>query len=272
MSMEIAVSFAWSIAELRRYRQTRFPWTRFVPLALFLTLASIALAPEALLPETALRRLLLMMAWLFQFRLADDLADRQRDRADHPERLLVQADVLPFLVLLGLLAAGNTCLTAWLLPWPRWVEFLALNAFLFLWYALRLPLLLASFGVLLKYAALVYLLSNPGAMRAPAIGVLALVSACFLAHEILHDKRLWSVPGIGGWLALFLLAMPAAAVLPVFHATNTTWWFLVWLGPGSAILALLFYRHNRRYEPGGWPYAIFLVTSVWIICSYLVPG
>src|SRR5438128_2339903 len=124
--MEIAVSSTWSITELLHYRRTRFPLRRFLPLALLLTLAA-STVDEAVTGWLVLQRLLLVLLWLFQLRLEDDLADRERDRRDHPDRVLVRADSRPFLVLLVLLAAGNTLLTAWLRPTPRWLEFLALN-------------------------------------------------------------------------------------------------------------------------------------------------
>src|SRR4051794_34519101 len=112
--MEIAVSSTWPLADLARYGWTRFPPGRFVPLAVYLGLAAGA-GDLALVAQ----RVLLALAWLLEFRLADDLADRPRDRRDHPDRVLARADVRPFVALLVLLAIGNTLLTAWLRPWPR---------------------------------------------------------------------------------------------------------------------------------------------------------
>src|SRR5262245_55724700 len=149
--MEIAVSSTWSIAELALYGRTRFPLWRFGPLALFLALAGGATDAMAMFGGA-----LLALAWFFQFRLADDLADRQRDARDHPDRVLVRADVRPFLVVLLLSSAISTLLTTWLRPWPRWVEFLALTSLFLTWYAAahrRPPPLLAGLVVLLKYPA-----------------------------------------------------------------------------------------------------------------------
>lgn len=259
------MSSAWSIAELLAYRRTRFPLVRFGLLALFLTLATAATDETPMLSRAA-QHLLLVLPWLFQFRLADDLADRERDRRDYPDRVLVRANPRPFVALLVLLTAGNTLLTAWLLPTPRWLEFLALTGLFLIWYtaARHLPFP-AGIVVLLKYPALVYLLSDPGPGRNRWLlaEVLVLVGACFLAYEILHDKRSRSVPGMEILLALALVAMTATALVPAFP------WSISWVGPGVLVLAWLFQRHQRRREPGPWPYAVFLVGLVWLVGNCL---
>src|ERR1700722_11223913 len=164
MSMEIVVSSASAIAELLHYRRTLFPLGRFLPLALFLTLAASA-QDQTTTVFLALGRVFLVLPWLLQFRLADDLADRERDRQDYPDRVLVRAAPGPFLALLVLLVAGNTLLLAWLCPTPRWAEFLTLSGLLLSWYVVtrrhRPLVLIASLPVLLKYPAFVYLLSSP---------------------------------------------------------------------------------------------------------------
>ncbi len=256
MSMEIAVSSTWSITEpaLWRYQRTRFPLVRFVPLALFLMLAAAALGnvTPALVP--------LVLAWLFQFRLMDDLADRAHDPR---ERVLVQADARPFIALAAVVVLGNTALTAWLLPGLRWAEFLALCVLLLCWYAVRRrSLLLNSFVVLVKYPVFVYLLSDPGAAGWTLAGVLGLVYTCFLAYEVLHDPRWQQAWGSTAWLLAALAAMVAAALLP---ATG-----VAWIGPGCLVLAWLCLRHWRRLEPGYWPYAVFLVGCLWLSTQYSV--
>ncbi len=213
-------------------------------------------------------RVLLVLPWLLQFRLADDLADRERDRRDHPDRVLVRADTTPFVAVLVLLVAGNTLLTAWWMAAPRWLQFLGLSGLFLIWYAAahRLPPLLAGFVVLLKYPAFVCLLTDPDTAVGglPLACVLVLVYACFLAYEILHDKRSWTMPGMDGVLALALATMTAAALLPAWP------WSACWVAPGCLVLAWLFLRHRRRREPGPWSYAVFLVVCVWIACNSLL--
>ncbi len=188
------MSFASSITDLMRYRQTRFPLLLFGPVALLLALVAAAVDRS---PNVVrwLWHTMLVLLWLLQFRLADDLADLPRDRRDHPDRVYVQRPVGPFLVLLTLQFAGNTLLAAWLCPPCRWVEFLALSGVFLIWYMAtyrhRPALPIASGVVLLKYPALVYMLldargdGNEWALA----GALALVYACFAFYEWWHDKR-----------------------------------------------------------------------------------
>jgi hypothetical protein len=267
--MEIAVSSTWPLADLARYGRTRFPPGRFVPLAVYLGLAATA-GELTLIPQ----RVLLALAWLLEFRLADDLADRPRDRRDHPERVLARADARPFVVLLVGLGACNTLLTAWLRPWPRWVEFLALTALLLLWYAATYgrspPPLIAGLVVLLKYPGFVYLLSDPGGERDDWLraSVLVLVYATFVAHEVLHDRRLWTEPGAQACLIAALAAMAAAALLLAWRSGWPAWYVAGCVGPGCVVLAWLW---RRRFSEGLWPYGVFLVSFVWIVCASLLP-
>jgi hypothetical protein len=192
--METAVSFASSITDILRYRRTRFPLVLFGPLALFLALAAAVVDPAGTL-KGWLRGSLLVLPWLFQFRLADDLADLPRDRRDHPDRVLVRAPPSPFGVLIVSLTAGNTMLAAWLCPPLRWGEFLALSGLFLIWYAVtyrhRPSLVLASGVVLLKYPAFVYMLidARAGANGWTLTGVLVFVYACFVVYEWWHDLR-----------------------------------------------------------------------------------
>jgi hypothetical protein len=244
--MEIAVSSASWIADLGAYLRTRFPPRRFVPLALFLALAAGA----------SLWYALLALPWLLQFRLADDLADRERDRLRHPDRILVRAAPLPFRVFLGLLTAGNVALAAWWLPPPRWAEYLVLTGLFLAWYALprhRLPPLAAGLPVLLKYPAFVHLLREPGAANGWA---LVLVGACFVAHEFLHDPQLQAEAGGRGMLVAALALMTATAAVPLGWG---------WLLPGIGVLLLVY---GRRRAGGTWAYLIFLVGCGWILAGY----
>ena len=260
--MGIAVSYAWSMPQLLLYRRTRFPLPLFLPLALFLTLAASRTDEHRTFGLVA-GRVLLALLWLFQFRLADDLADRERDRHDHPDRVLTRADARPFVWLLALLSFGNVLLTVWLRPWPRGAEFLALVALSGLWYGLTRRLRLGSLVVLLKYSAFVHLLSDS---RVGA-SVLVLVYTSFVAYEILHDKRLGMVPGTSAGLALSLLLMTGSALVLLAGAEG---WRAAPLFPGFFVLAWLFLRHRRQREPKLWPFGVFFVTCVWIACGYRV--
>jgi hypothetical protein len=192
--METAVSFASSIADLLRYRRTRFPLVLFAPLALFLSLAAAVVDRDATI-QSWLCHSLLVLPWLLQFRLADDLADLPRDRRDHPERVLVRTPPEPFIVLVVLLTAGNTFLAARWCPPLRWVELLVLSGLFLIWYAAtyrqRPPLPIASSVVLVKYPAFVYMLIDARAQANgwALAGLLVFVYACFAVYEWWHDER-----------------------------------------------------------------------------------
>jgi hypothetical protein len=263
------VSSTSPLADLWDYRRTRFPLRLFVPLALFLALAADAAAPASVC---------LALSWLFQLRLADDLADRRRDALRHPDRVLARAAAGPFAALLALLAAGNVLLTAWLLPGPRWAEYLALTVLLQAWYAAvgappedgpptgGLP---SALVVLLKYPALVYLLCNPGERCAWLLaGRLALVYGCLVAYEILHDRERGAGPGAPVWLAVSLVLMTAGAMLLAGRLARPGCYIAGCVVPGAAALALLW---RRRYRAGPWPYVVFLVASVWTTLANLLP-
>jgi hypothetical protein len=273
--MEIAVSSAWSIAELSTYRRTRFPLAPFLTLALLLTLAAFGATPGAIPWGPLLQRLFLVLLWLFQFRLADDLADRKRDHLEHPDRVLVRADGRIFFALLAVLALVNTLLTALVLAERRWVEFMALNGLYVVWYAVRADRqttrLLVHLMVLLKYPSFVYLLSEPASAVWRLTGVLVLIYACMVAYEVLHDQRLWKVPGSAWCLGLALSSMTLAALLPMcIEAEIFTWTPAMWVGPGSVALAWLFRKHWQRSAPRLWQYAVFVVAYLWIGCNYLM--
>ena len=133
--METTALWNWSLEELIRYRRTRFPVRLGLPLAVFLTTAG-QVTGQLGSPITWLANLALAGGMLFQFRLWDDLADWERDRLHHPERVLVRASSLaPFHFLLLLLFGLNTTGIAILRPITQTVVFLALNGAFYLWYS-----------------------------------------------------------------------------------------------------------------------------------------
>ena len=94
------------------YLVERFRPVVFIPaIALHLLLAWWAAGAEPtaarLAPAAGLAALLLL-----QFRLWDDLEDRRRDRATHPERVLVVASPAPFRRALVVIGLGNLAVLA----------------------------------------------------------------------------------------------------------------------------------------------------------------
>ena len=99
------MTFASSLESLTAWQRSRLQSARFVPLAALLTWAALSAGGVRF---DAIFAFLLSAALVAQFRLWDDLVDRARDGAAHPDRALVRAtSTVPFDCLLGLIAAVN---------------------------------------------------------------------------------------------------------------------------------------------------------------------
>lgn len=178
---------------LRAYLAERFAPGQFVPLGGLLLLASLVGGREVSVGSLILQ-FLLVMGWLLQFRLWDDLHDLARDRLDHPERVLVRADsVRAIRWLAALLGVTNGCLTAGVLSWEVAVALYGPACLLLLgWYRVG-PAggLVHAHVVLLKYPLFVLMLMGGGAaLSLPGSLVLFLVYLTFLVYELFHDHSL----------------------------------------------------------------------------------
>jgi hypothetical protein len=184
------------IRDFGAYLRERFRLSIFGPaIALHVTGAlwanGAAPEPAAILYCAGLATLLLL-----QFRLWDDLEDRERDRAAHPDRVLVCASPSPFRRLLAALCLVNVALMAAtgsrsapgglaLLNLAFWLAYRRMRP--------RLPDFVWRFQVLLfKYPAFVGLLAaaigTPLSGRSIAAALAVYATAC--AYEVLHDRRI----------------------------------------------------------------------------------
>jgi hypothetical protein len=215
------VSSTSAVKVLWRYRQTRLPLRLYLPLLLVLLAAGMA-AGGPLTVASGVARALLACTLLVQFRLWDDLSDIEKDRRDHPERVLVRAPSLgPFGGLLWAAFVGSLVLLALCGDLLRLAAFLALNAAFLAWYGgVRHVLPSAVLGyhvVLLKYPVFVFLLSGmpcrPGLLLVAAAGVY--LGLC--VYEVLHDRRLWGLPQARLALTVEAVALllVAAVLIPV---------------------------------------------------------
>ena len=171
------------------YLRERFRLRIYVPAALAIAGAAATVAPEwTLLARDAGFALLL----LAQFRLWDDLADRERDAVVHPERTLVRAaDVAQPVAFCGALAILNICVAVW-----RDASGLAVGA-LAMVDAVFAVCYLASRGAsalgdqvrLTKYPAFVLIVAGERALAHPwpVIGAAVVVYAGAWAYEVWHD-------------------------------------------------------------------------------------
>jgi len=133
---------------------------------------------------------------LLQFRLWDDLEDRERDRIRHSERLLVRSDPAPFRFICMLLTIANPLLLATAGSSTAAAVLVSLDLFFWLAYTSlrsRLSDRVWRFQVLLlKYPVFVGLVAGAlGPM--PVWRLLAASGAVYLcawAYETLHDPQL----------------------------------------------------------------------------------
>jgi 4-hydroxybenzoate polyprenyltransferase len=172
-----------STETLIRYRRERFRWRVFGPVAVVLTVAAI---PAPLLFPLSF---LAVMLVLFQFRLWDDLADRDYDLIHHPHRVLPQCDrawsFYGFVI-----AAGLTSSVLLLLLGHPIAPFLLLCGATLLWYA-QVPgrtrrTILGRHVLLLKYPAFVWLIAPA---HPPQLFVtMSIVYVSCAVYEVLHDR------------------------------------------------------------------------------------
>jgi hypothetical protein len=178
------------------YLRERFKAAIFGPAAIVHATAAVWAAGHSAEAVTAAATLGLAVTLLMQFRLWDDLEDRERDRRLHPARVLARADPAPFRHACLLLAAANI---AWLAAaGSRNAVFGLVCLDLFFWIAYgplrrQLPDRVWRFQILLlKYPAFVGLLATvPGTPgRARLFAAAAAVYLCACAYEALHDRHM----------------------------------------------------------------------------------
>jgi 4-hydroxybenzoate polyprenyltransferase len=198
------------------YLQTRLPASRFGPLVVALVLASVA-GESVPTPGTLLRRFVLVTSLIVQFRIWDDLADRQRDRSRHPERILPAASRAGPFHGLWIVAAGATVALLALGPWPAWrlsvYGLLALT--LGIWYASgrhRWTQPVLNYHVVLaKYPVFVCLIGGVAARTAPRLLAALSVYLALCAYEVLHDPETAEAPGARRALRAELVALMTAS-------------------------------------------------------------
>jgi hypothetical protein len=108
------------LAELIAYGRERLAKTRIALLMVFIAGLGFAVEPPGGVSEAVVRVLLIALL-VVQFRLWDDIADREHDRTRYPERVLQRhkGRATPFLLAMGLLALPILALLS-LLQTPAW--------------------------------------------------------------------------------------------------------------------------------------------------------
>ena len=170
------------------YWRERFDLLRFGPAAALVGMAAAATGDSAL--TTWGVDTLLALTLIAQFRLWDDLADRQRDRRHHSDRILATAvRIWPFVTQAVGLAAVNAALVLQLEgPTPA-TGLLVLNLAAAAYYALRGSERTVGSDLMLlaKYPAFVLILSGSEPRPGRLVLAMATTYAAACAFEVWHD-------------------------------------------------------------------------------------
>ena len=185
---------------LREYRAERFPAALLIGIPVVVAFASEAgqsVTAATFVMDAAIAALLFA-----QFRIVDDLADRERDAMVHPGRVLVQArSVTPVVVTLALLSGATLAALAVRNPRGTAVAgYLLLDVALGGYYAAAPRRTLLTDHVLLaKYAAFAWIVAMSRRQAPPWIwppgdagalfagGLARYLAACI--YEALHDSQ-----------------------------------------------------------------------------------
>jgi len=253
-------------AALIAYVRERYAATLFVPLAVFIGVASLAMANSrptlGLLVPTAVASALAYVL-VFQFRLWDDLADRESDRLRCPERVLARFESRsPFVAFLIGTIAVNLLLVAVLRgAGARWMALAGLDFAMLAWYRWGrrgvANVLLSYHGVLAKYPVLVFVVSpvDTNFHGARAALVALFVYLCFCVYEVLDDSRLRAAAGARYALGVEVTLLAVVAGLLWRQALGLGAPAVAGLVALAAALAVCLFtlRVRRRISP----YAIF---------------
>ncbi len=188
---------------MMRYWTERFAPGLFVPAA-----AGIALAAQAgsgVSGRSWTIASLLALLLLAQFRLWDDLADRERDRDAHPDRLLVRTTRIgPFIATCAGLALVNVILlAAWRGAFAA-AGLLILDVAALAYYTWRPGHRTAVSDLLLlaKYPMFVVLLASPATRPLAHVAVAAVaIYAAACAFEIRHDASSGLSSSVAQWIS-----------------------------------------------------------------------
>ncbi len=269
------MSFKSWINDWCRYRSSRFPLRLYLPLAILICTAANVSAQSVSSVRLAID-FMLTCSLLFQFRLWDDLSDVQRDRVEHPQRVLSQATSLShFRWLLVISLLSNVGIVAVAKPMSSLLVFFGLDAFFVISYqlrrALQRPCWFSFHGVLLKYPVFVYLMSPAviGDDWVILAYAMATIYLCFCVYEILHDESLHALQRATTLLGLEMVTLSVIVSLMLFRRSfidDSAFFVQAIVTLGSfGVLVMIFHRHRNHISPGRWCYTIFLLSFVWLL-------
>ena len=183
------------IATIGRYVAERFPVALFGPVVALQAALALWVAAAALSPQNAVMAAALSAVLVLQFRLWDDLEDRDVDRRRHPHRVLVQSDPRLFWSALVVLAGSTAAALAFAARPAALISLVAAYAALLLGYRAARKICgdrAWRFAILpTKYPAFVIViaLALGASSVARALSAAVLAYAIASAYEFLHDPQ-----------------------------------------------------------------------------------
>jgi hypothetical protein len=176
------------------YLRERVPLRIFGPAAIGIVAAAIWASTATPTAPTLIYMTATSVLLVLQFRVWDDLEDRARDSATHPERLLVRTTAAPFCRALMFLVFANIALCG-INGWPAAVEVAFLDLVFYIAYRRarhHVSDAVWRFSILLiKYPAFVVVLAAglgvPQPRRLAVAALVAYGTAC--GYEALHERR-----------------------------------------------------------------------------------
>ena len=188
-----------TLRELTAYLRERYDARRFVPLAFVLGVVGMIAAgsrfesPAALTQSVTISYLLVLA-----FRVWDDIEDRERDRREHPARVLARsATTAPWLGVIAVAFSVSATIVAF---GPQSALRLGLVAAgtvaLFAWYRVRRVIRASPIAgmpvVLAKYPLIAFVAAPPSQPVSPLVTALSLIGlyVAFCSYELVDDTAL----------------------------------------------------------------------------------
>jgi 4-hydroxybenzoate polyprenyltransferase len=176
------------------YFVERFSPVIFVPAAVGIAVAarvsSSASDPSSLNGLGGLVDVVIALLLIAQFRLWDDLADRELDRLTHPDRILVRAERIgPYVTVCVALAIVNLVASAWRGGWLGVGVLAALDGSFVAWYAGRSSqrTVIGALWGLAKYSVFVIVMAARSSIFSHLLPAASVIYVVACAYETLHD-------------------------------------------------------------------------------------
>ncbi len=133
----------------------------------------------------------LALLLLAQFRLWDDLADREVDRLAHPERVLVRAERIgPYVTVCVALGGLNLLASAWRGGWLGMIVLAAFDVSFAAWYGGRSSqrTVIGALWGLAKYSVFVIVMTARSSIISHLLPAVVAIYTAACVYEIWHDR------------------------------------------------------------------------------------